>query len=442
MPARPVIVEPAMVDRPCGTVTQHVLSRLVVPLSRLVVPAIKTLGSQRGKRSSGEIMTPLATADAGAADHTAGARMIASEIYRKSTYGGRHPLRIPRVSTVVDLARALGWLPRDRYLASPRARPETLRRWHTPEYLAALTEAQRTGRVSPAVRERHGLGTVSNPVFGEMFRRPATAAGASILAGELLRSPGTIHSPAGGTHHGLPDRANGFCYLNDPVFAVLSLRAAGVPRIAYVDIDAHHPDGVVHAFGNDPDVLILSVHEQRRWPFTGALDERGAGELWNIPVPRDFNDTEMTAILEEAILPRVTAFRAGAIVLQCGADAVLEDPLSRLALSNNAHWAVVSALKAATDRFLVLGGGGYNPWSVGRLWTGVWAVLAGYEVPDRLPEAGQAVLRALVWHGSSRGRTPPERWFTTLRDPAREGPLRDPVRTSLRTLSERARVWL
>ncbi len=376
-----------------------------------------------------------------ALDVTGGARMIASEIYRSSTYGSKHPLRIPRVSTAVDLARALGWLPRESYINSPRARPETLARWHRPEYLAALQAAEVAGSVSPETRERHGLGTVSNPVFPEMFRRPATAAGASILAGELLRAPGAIHSPAGGTHHGMPDRANGFCYLNDPVFAILSLRASGLTRIAYVDIDAHHPDGVVHGFGDDPDVLILSVHEEGRWPSTGMLEERGAGEVWNIPVPKGFNDTEMAAVREELILPRVAAFRPEAVIVQCGADAVLEDPLARLSLSNNAHWAVVAALKAMTDRFLVLGGGGYNPWTVGRLWTGVWAMVSGREIPERLPRSAQAVLRGLEWRGHSGGKAPPEHFFTTLRDAPREGPLRDEIRERLQALAARGRTW-
>ncbi|MEO1239262.1 MAG: acetoin utilization protein AcuC, partial [Pseudomonadota bacterium] len=310
-------------------------------------------------------------------------RMIAAEIYRTSTYGPWHPLRIPRVSTVLDLSRALGWLPAEKYITSPRARPAALTAWHTPDYVDALQQAERDGEVSEETRARHGLGTVSNPVFSEMFRRPATAAGASILAGELLRSPGVIHSPAGGTHHGFPDRAAGFCYLNDPVLAILSLRASGLRRIAYVDIDAHHADGVENAFAGDTDVLLISVHEERRWPFTGLLEDRGAGEVWNLPVPRGFNDSEMALVRDEVILPRLAAFRPEAIVLQCGADAVEEDPLSRLALSNNAHWAVVAAVQAMTDRLLVLGGGGYNPWSVGRLWAGVWAVLNGLDVPER-----------------------------------------------------------
>ncbi|MEM0948573.1 MAG: acetoin utilization protein AcuC [Pseudomonadota bacterium] len=367
--------------------------------------------------------------------------MIAAEIYRLSTYGMRHPLRIPRVSTVVDLSRALGWLPSERYITSPRARAVALEAWHTPEYLAALQTAERTGQVSDAVRERHGLGTVSNPVFPEMFRRPATAAGASILAGQLLRDPGIVYSPASGTHHGLPDRANGFCYLNDPVFAVLSLRASGLRRVAYIDIDAHHPDGVEYAFADDADVLMISVHEERRWPFTGKVEDRGAGEVWNLPVPRGFNDTDMRAVFDRLIAPRIASFQPEAIILQCGADAVAEDPLSRLTLSNNAHWNVVSELSAMTDRMLVTGGGGYNPWSVGRLWTGVWATLIGAEIPERLPPEAEAVLQGLVWH-SARVRDVGAHMFTTLRDAPREGKLSETVTERLRALEERARAWV
>lgn len=370
-----------------------------------------------------------------------GPRFIGSEIYRTSTYGTWHPLRIPRVSTVMDLIRAMGWLGPEQYHSSPRARPAALRQWHTAEYIAALEAAEVAGEVSEEVRTRHGLGTVSNPVFPEMFRRPATAAGGAILAGELLRDGGIVHSPAGGTHHGFPDRAGGFCYLNDPVLAILSLRANGARRVAYVDIDAHHPDGVEHGFAADPEVLMISVHEERRWPFTGAIGDRGAGQVWNLPVPRGFNDTEMRAVLHELILPRVAAFRPDALVIQCGADAVEEDPLSRLSLSNNAHWEAVAALKGLSPRLLVLGGGGYNPWTVGRLWTGVWAVLNGIDIPDRLPAEAEAVLRGLVWTGARAGKSPPAHWFATLRDAPREGPVRGEVRSRLTALAGRAKVW-
>ena len=361
---------------------------------------------------------------------------IGSEIYRGSSYGAGHPLRVPRVSTVMDLARALGWLPPQRYRASPRATPRALTRWHSPDYIAALQAAEAAGQVSDAVRARHHLGTLSNPVFAQMFRRPATGVGGMMLAAELLRDGGVVHVPGGGTHHGLPDRANGFCYLNDLVLGILALRHSGVTRVAYVDIDAHHCDGVAQAFADVPEVLMISVHEQGRWPFTGTLGECCVGNAFNLPVPKGFNDTEMRAVLDRLILPRVAAHGAQAVVLQCGADAVTEDPLSRLCLSNNAHRAVVRALRPLSPRLLVTGGGGYNPWSVGRLWTGVWAELAGQTIPDRLPPEAEAVLRALHW-GGGRRPAPDEALFTTLSDPPREGPVRPEITDRLALLEAR-----
>jgi acetoin utilization protein AcuC len=134
----------------------------------------------------------------------------------------------------------------------------------------------------------------------------------------------------------------------------------------------------------------------------------------------------------------VQAFKPDAIVLLCGADAVEEDPLSHLALSNNAHWAVLRGLMGMAPRLLVLGGGGYNPWSVGRLWAGVWGTLNGFDLPDSLPPEAQAVLRGLRFDGNRRGKNPPDHWFTTLRDAPREGIVRDEIRQAVQTLVSRA----
>jgi len=275
-------------------------------------------------------------------------------------------------------------------------------------------------------------------VFPEVFRRPATSAGGALLAGELLAQGGAIYHPAGGTHHGLPHRANGFCYLNDPVLAIQSLRRHGARRIAYVDIDAHHCDGVQHGFAGDPDTLLVSVHQEGLWPRTGLLEDDGGGNCLNLPVPRGLNDTEMREICARVLGPAVRQFQPDALVLQCGADALSDDPQAHLALSNNAHWNVVRALKGAAPRYLVLGGGGYNPWSVGRCWTGVWAALNDLPVPEILPQAAQDVLRALRFDGHSKGRNPPAHWFTTLRDEPHEGPVRDVVRARCEILRKRA----
>ncbi|MEP4196369.1 MAG: acetoin utilization protein AcuC [Aliishimia sp.] len=362
---------------------------------------------------------------------------LGHEIYRGSSYGHMHPLRIPRVSTVMDLSRAMGWLGRENFRLSPRAKPKAVSHWHSEAYLDALILAESEQSVTEATRARHGIGTHTNPIFPEIWKRPATSAGGSLLAGELLSQGGIVYHPAGGTHHAFPDRAGGFCYLNDPVLAMLSLRRNGAQRLAYIDIDAHHPDGVEHGFARDMECLMISVHEERRWPFTGQIEFDGGGNVFNMPVPAKLNDTEMAAIRDDLILPRVQNFRPDAIIIQCGADAVEEDPLSRLTLSNNAHWAIIQALMNMSPRTLVLGGGGYNPWSVGRLWTGVWATLNGFEMPDRLPMPAEKVLRALEFKGNSRGRNPPEHWFTTLRDPSRDGPIRDDIRARLSQLAGR-----
>ncbi len=332
----------------------------------------------------------------------------------------------------------MGWLPAAQYRTSPRAKPAALTTWHTKAYIDALLLAEASGHVTAEVRSLHGLGTLSNPVFPQMYRRPATGAGGVMLACGMLAQgvASAIHVPGGGTHHGMADRANGFCYLNDCVLGILTLQRAGLARVAYVDIDAHHPDGVEPVFAQDVDVLMISTHEERRWPFTGALEDAGVGNVFNLPVPAGFNDTEMRAVLDGLILPRLAAHRPDVIILQCGADALTEDPLSRLCLSNNAHRAVVAALRGMAPRLLVLGGGGYNPWSVGRCWAGVWATLAGHELPDVLPPEAQAVLAALSWGGGSRPG-PAASMLTTLADPPREGPVRAEVRAALAMLARR-----
>ena len=349
---------------------------------------------------------------------------IGSEIYRGSSYGAWHPLHIPRVSTVMDLTRALGWLPPSQYRTSPRAKANALMLFHTPDYIAALQQAEATQRVDDETRARHGLGSTANPVFPEMYRRPATGAGGVMLAAELVRDGGIVHVPGGGTHHAMASYANGFCYLNDPVLCLLALRQLGLARIAYVDIDAHHCDGVEAALTGASDMLMISVHEERRWPFTGALDDDGGGCALNLPVPRGLNDTEMRAILQRLILPALERFAPDAIVLQCGSDAIEEDPLSRLSLSNNAHAEIAVALTALAPRLIVLGGGGYNPWSVARCWTRVWGALNGWTVEGDMPEGARQVLEGLRWTRRAAGRNPPKAWRSTLIDPPREGPVR------------------
>jgi acetoin utilization protein AcuC len=142
----------------------------------------------------------------------------------------------------------------------------------------------------------------------------------------------------------------------------------------------------------------------------------------------------MRAVLEVLILPRVQAFAPDAIVLQAGADSLLEDPLSRLCLSNRAYVEVLRGLRPLSPRLLLLGGGGYNPWSVGRCWTALWGELSGQEMPDQLPEAAQAVLRGLSWGGGGRA-LPDAALLATLLDAPREGPVRSEITERLAVLA-------
>lgn len=352
---------------------------------------------------------------------------IGSELYRRSTYGPTHPLAIPRVTTCTDLCRAMGWLPDAQFRTAPMADLADVLRFHDAGYLAALQRAEAAQAVSDEDRARYRIGAEGNPVYPEVYRRPMTSAGGVMLAAALTADGGIVHCPGGGTHHGRPARASGFCYLNDPVLGILSWLDQGLTRIAYLDIDAHHGDGVQDAFHDDPRVLTVSVHEAGRWPFTGAATDRAGGRARNLPVPQGFNDSEMEWLLHHAILPVIQAHRPQAILLQCGADALEEDPLARLSLSNNAHWATVRAAMALAPRLVVTGGGGYNPYTVGRCWAGVWATLNGIPIPDRTTPEAEAVLRALTYNRAA-GRNPPAHWFTTLRDAPRTGPVRDEVR--------------
>jgi acetoin utilization protein AcuC len=351
---------------------------------------------------------------------------VSSEIYRNSSYGPGHPLAVPRVSVCTDLCRALGWLPADAYREAPVASDAQLLRFHDADYIAALHRAEAAQSVNDEVRRRFRIGAEGNPVFPEVFRRPATSAGGVMLAARLTVDGGVVHSPGGGLHHGRPDRASGFCFLNDAVLGLLTWIDLGLTSIVYLDIDAHHGDGVQDAFRDDPRVFTISLHEDGRWPFSGGMDDRAGGAARNFPLPKGCNDAEFGWVMHQAVLPLIRRLQPQAIMLQAGADALEEDPLAKLSLSNNAHRAVVEAVMPLASRLIVLGGGGYNPWTVGRCWALIWGTLNGFPIPERLPDAAEAGLRRLRFDRSA-GRDPPEHWFTTLQDCPRRGVVRGSV---------------
>jgi acetoin utilization protein AcuC len=353
---------------------------------------------------------------------------VGAEIFARAAFPKPHPLAIPRAGAVEALCRALGWLDED-FVRSAPASFEDLTRYHDPAYVQAVMRADREQTVDEATRARFNIGVGNNPVFPGMFERAATAVGGSVLAARLAREGRIVHHPPGGTHHGGKARASGFCYFNDPVFAILEFLALGARRVAYVDFDAHHGDGVEDAFADERRVTTVSIHEADRWPRTGALGDRRGGNARNLPVPRGLNDDEFAVLVDEAVVPWATRFAPDAIVVLTGADALAGDPLAKLALSNGALWRAVEKVAALAPAAVVLGGGGYNPWNVVRCWGGLWGRLSGRAIPEPLPEAGRAVLEGL-W--SPRVAAPDPLWMTTLLDAPRSGHVRDEIHEIVR----------
>ena len=363
---------------------------------------------------------------------------VGSDVFRRAAFGSNHPLSIMRHAAVFDLARLLGWLDEDSFRACEAASFDELLEFHDRAYLRALQYADSEGRADSDVRRQFQIGTLENPVFPGLYERAATTVGGSILAARLALEGHVVFHPSGGTHHGRPDRACGFCYLNDPVFSIATLLDGGAERIMYVDLDAHHGDGVEEAWFGDRRVVTLSIHEEHRWPYSGteSYPEQGA---YNLPVAPGLNDSELRFALDHAVLPVADACGADAFVICCGADGLAGDPLSKLGLSNTALWDAVMALVERGRPTVVLGGGGYNPWTVTRCWAGLWGRIQGRDMPDRLPAAAVELLRNMHCDLIDDDEVEPA-WLASIADTPYPGPVGDALRSKAEAIADAARA--
>lgn len=333
-----------------------------------------------------------------------------AERFRRRAYGRNHPLAIPRVALTLDVVRAYGAIDAGELLEARAATDAELEGFHTRAYVAALRGAEARGHATPQDRARHALGTVENPWFDGMFSAPATAGGASVQCAEAVLAGRMAFNPAGGMHHAQPDRAQGFCFVNDVVLGIQALRRQG-QRVLYVDIDAHHGDGVEAAFRDDPGTFTLSLHMDTAYAYPGRggrFEDQGSPSggytTLNLPLPPGTGDAAYLHVLRAAWNAVVARFRPDCVVLQAGADAITADPLGRLALTTQGFLeAVDHVIRAAprhadgTPRLMVTGGGGYHPLVVARAWTGVWGLLSGRDLPAALPYAARALLAAVEW---------------------------------------------
>lgn len=361
------------------------------------------------------------------------ARFIDHPVFSQDAWNSLHPLAYSRQQAVRELARAMGWLD-DAAIRIPELPGKAiLTRFHDADYVDALEHAVATGKVRTDMRERYGFGTMENPIFPGLWDRARATVGGALLAVELALEGHLAFHPAGGTHHGKKGRASGFCYFNDPVFAVLGLLDAGLKRVLYVDIDAHHGDGVFDAFADDPRVACVSTHEMARWPHTGGLDDQSERVL-NVPTPRAVNDIEYAMIAEQLLLPFCRRFAPQAVVITCGADALAGDPLSKMRLGNQTLWQTVMDLCALSAATVILGGGGYNPWTTTRCWAGLWGKLCDLDIQKGLPPAATKLLAGFESDLIDEDEIEPH-WLSSLLDPLSD----DEVRPETTELIERLR---
>ncbi|MGC6531089.1 MAG: acetoin utilization protein AcuC [Candidatus Puniceispirillaceae bacterium] len=341
-----------------------------------------------------------------------------SDIFRNSVYGQNHPLNIARVWPAIDICKAEGWLENHHYHQINPVPPDILSQFHDADYVQALWHAQQTQNLPDDLKDRYQIGRASNPIFQEVYSRPATAAHASYIAAQWLVSgkADVIYNPSGGTHHGRYDQANGFCFVNDPVIALQEMMRHTSKPIIYVDIDAHHCDGVSDWLSHHDQLLIISIHQQDLWPRTGQGDDRGMGQARNFPLSAGAGDAELITCLHEQILPLITAHKPAYLVVQAGADGHKDDPQSKLCYSLAGYWRAIRKLLEFDLPTLLLGGGGYNPVITAKAWAGNWALIQGQD-PEKagLSETSKNILRGLRWH-HRLGRNPPQRWFSQLSD--------------------------
>jgi acetoin utilization protein AcuC len=343
-------------------------------------------------------------------------------------FGPQHPLKPIRVELTVDLIRACGLDRHDGVETLPGApfTTDDVLRLHADHYVEVVQRL--SADPDPAGAPAYGLGAGDNPVFAGMHEASLEVCGASVAAAKAVWEGRVTHAfnPAGGLHHAMPDRAAGFCVYDDPAAAIDWLLRHGAERVAYVDVDTHHGDGVQAFFYRDPRVLTISLHESGRFlfPGTGFTDEVGEGDgrgsSLNVPLaPSTPGDVYMEAF-EAVVPPALDAFDPDVLVTQLGCDTHVTDPLAHLALTTDDYQVLARRLhelahRHAGGRWVAVGGGGYQITSVvPRAWTIYFAELIGAELPVELPWAWLHHVDEVVREAG--GDTPP----TTFLD----GPVR------------------
>ena len=322
---------------------------------------------------------------------TVGSIFVYSNEMCRFEFGPDHPFKPERAAKTYDLCTRYGvmnhpWM--KIFEPEALARP-LLMLFHEPIYVRLLEEASR-GKVRLEMLER-GLGTADNPILSGIYEWSLLAAGGTHEAMNHLTHGDTLvaFNPLGGFHHAMPGHAEGFCYINDIAIAIRSaLKKSPELKIAFLDLDAHHGNGVQEAFYEDPRVLFISLHETGRilYPWAGNEIEMGEGEgkgfTVNFPLEPGSDDEVFDFALDEVVFPLVRSFFPHIVVALLGADMLISDPLTHLKLTNNSYQRAVKGVRELCPKVLALGGGGYDLYRTARCWTLAWSILNRVEPTD------------------------------------------------------------
>jgi acetoin utilization protein AcuC len=323
------------------------------------------------------------------------ARVIWDEAFARYDFGPGHPMAPLRLELTARLCRELGLFDDPSAVQLTGADPasdEVLETVHDPDYIAAVRAASQDPRAADQAR---GLGTEDDPAFAGMHEASARVVSGTVDIARAVCAGTVAHGVnfCGGLHHAMPDRASGFCVYNDVAAGIRALLSDGARRVAYVDVDVHHGDGVERIFWNDPRVLTISVHESGRalFPGTGFADELGGsaaeGAAVNVALPPGTGDAGWLRAVHSVVPHLVRAFRPDVLVTQHGCDSHVLDPLAHLAVTVDAQRAVQSTLhdlahEVCDGRWVALGGGGYEVVDVvPRAWAHLVGIAAHRPVP-------------------------------------------------------------
>jgi acetoin utilization protein AcuC len=307
--------------------------------------------------------------------------------------GPYHPLRPVRVRLTYDLIRSKGILEDDttKEVKARSASRDEIKLFHEDTYVALVEKYSKKGSGL--------LDAGDTPAFKGCYEATSLVVGASLAGADMVMSGKLSHAfnPSGGLHHAHPERASGFCIFNDPAIVIAYMKSKyNVKRLLYLDIDAHHGDGVMYGYYDDPTVLDIDFHESGRYlfPGTGFPDETGKGDArglkLNIPLPPSTGDQAYLEAFHELVPSAVRAFKPEIILVQCGADGHLDDRLAHLRLTTKTYSEVVGEMhhlahELCKGRLLLFGGGGYTLANVPRVWTVAFATLAGITPDDKIP---------------------------------------------------------